>query len=78
MLLAAQITVTKKLKENDVLDLKEKCLSTYGGTCNNDYNVCYLCLIKNDVSEITRKFQVNSQDASHVAYYKNLDFDFDG
>lgn len=73
MLLAQQISVTKKLKEMEVMELKENCLSTYGGECSNDVSLCHLCHIRADVNEVTRKFEINSAKVSHVAYYRNLD-----
>ena len=73
MTLVQQISVTKKLKEMDVMELKENCLSTYGGECNTDTSMCHLCHIRPYVNEVARKFEINSGKVSHVAYYRNLD-----
>ena len=72
-MLAQQITVTKKIKEAEIVELKENCLAIYGGKCNFGINICHLCHIRNDVSELTRKFDTNADNVSHVAYFRNLD-----
>ena len=63
MTVVLEVSVLKKQKEMDIQAMKDKCATTYGGTCNTR-TYCPLCLIKDDVREITRLFE-SSEDKMH-------------
>ena len=59
VMLSLEIAVTKKLREAEVRDIKERCLSMYGGKCNmvDDGKVCSICMIRDEVKEVTCHFE---------------------
>ena len=58
------------------MELREKCLTTYGGKCNMGSFLCHLCLIKYDVNEISRKFEANTAASeTTVGYFRNMDLE---
>ena len=63
MMLSLEITVAKKMKEAEVRDLKERCLTMYGGKCNTgkEARLCQICLIKDDINKIYTHFDCKEQ-----------------
>ena len=59
IMLSLEIAVTRKIREAEVRDLKERCLSRYGGKCNNgdDHKLCNICLVKDHVTKTTNHFE---------------------
>ena len=58
MMISLEIATTKKLRESEVRDLKERCLTMYGGKCNTgkDTRLCDICLIKDQADKLTTHF----------------------
>ena len=58
MMLSLEIATTKKLRESEVRDLKERCLTMYGGKCNTgkEARLCDICLIKDQADKLTGHF----------------------
>ena len=52
-----EIQVLKKLNEDEMREMKEACATTYGAKCVNTDKICALCLIREDVREITMLFE---------------------
>ena len=52
-----EIQVLKKLEDVGVRELKEKCGTTYGATCVGGNTICAICLIRDDVRDITHLFE---------------------
>ena len=48
--------VLKRQKENEIIQMKDSCAMAYGGDCGV-MAYCMLCLIGDDVKEITRTFE---------------------
>ena len=64
MELVTEITVLRKLKENEIMALREKCAKTFGGECEAN-KMCMICAIGDDVRDLYIHYE--SQD-------KNMDF----
>ena len=47
----------KKMKEDEMREMREACATTYGATCVNVDKICALCLIRDDVREIVVLFE---------------------
>ena len=56
MMTVLEISVLKKQKEAEILAMKDSCAMTYGGTCGVKA-YCPICLIKEDMREVTRLFE---------------------
>ena len=58
MMISLEIATTRKLREAEVRDLKERCLTMYGGKCNTgkDTRLCDICLIKDQADKLTTHF----------------------
>ena len=55
-----EITVLKKAWECEITTMKDGCAIQYGSECNaNAY--CMLCLVKDDMRELTRIFESNEE-----------------
>ena len=60
MTLVLEITVLKKAWESEITSMRDGCSASYGGECNiNAY--CMLCLVKDDMRELTRIFDSNEE-----------------
>ena len=55
-----EITVLKKLKENEILAIKEKCATTFGGECEAD-KFCMICAVGDDVKELCQYYDNKDQ-----------------
>ena len=60
MTVVLEISVLKKQKEAEVLAMKDNCVMTYGGTCGAKV-YCPICLIKEDMREVTRLFESSEE-----------------
>ena len=55
-----EITVLKKTWESEITSMKDNCAIQYGSECSmNMY--CMLCLVKDDMRELTRMFESNEE-----------------
>ena len=55
MELVTEISVLRKLKENEILALQEKCSKTFGGECEAS-KLCMICAVDEDVKELQAHF----------------------
>ena len=60
MTVVLEISVLKKQKETEILAMKDNCVMTYGGTCGAKV-YCPICLIKDDMREVTRLFESSEE-----------------
>ena len=51
-----EITILKRQKEAEIQTMRDTCSMTYGGVCSAKI-YCAICLIKDDVRELTRLFE---------------------
>ena len=60
MTVVLEISVLKKQRETEILAMKDNCVMTYGGTCGAKvYRP--ICLIKEDMREVTRLFEASEE-----------------
>ena len=52
-----EIQVLKRLEDSGIRELREKCGTTYGATCGGGNPICMICLIRDDVRDITHLFE---------------------
>ena len=76
-MLTSEITVMKRLRENEVTDIKDKCKAWFGGDCKayESLEICGLCLIKRDANELRRLFAKRYDAKMELNYFTRLEKD---